>query len=182
MKKFAAILLVVLCLLTLVGYYGASPYLVIHRLQRAAKTGNTQAISTYVDFPSVRESLKSQFNAKMSSDFGLSKSNGFGKLGAAFASALIDPMVDAFATPQNMARMIQGKPIELMPGTTKLDPTDFASATAPQSTMHYETKDRFVIEMTGKDSDGKISTIGLVFQRGELFSWKLSSLRLPMND
>ena len=53
-------IVVVIC-----GYLYASPYLAINNIKKAAEAGDTEKLSTYIDYPSVRESLKSQVKASV---------------------------------------------------------------------------------------------------------------------
>lgn len=43
----------------------ASPYWTLRQLRAAATTGDPDAIEKHVDFPSLRESLKAEFQAKI---------------------------------------------------------------------------------------------------------------------
>ena len=44
-------------------YIYASPYLVLNSIQRAAQAGDSEKVSNYIDYPSVRQSFKDQMNA-----------------------------------------------------------------------------------------------------------------------
>jgi hypothetical protein len=57
-------------------------------------------------------------------------------------------------------------------GQTKSSDSD------PDTSMSYESFDRFVVTVKKKGTTEE--PLGLVFNRDGMFSWKLSALRLPM--
>lgn len=179
MKKGMKITLAVVGVLLALGYYLASPLLAVASLRKAAQAGNAEAITEQVDFPSVKESLKGQFNDILSKEMAQKPEDPFGKIGAAFASALIGPMVDAYITPENMALVIKGEKMDLKPGFDKDPAPDAPPPSDPMIHTRYETKDRFVVDLLSVANDGAQKTMGLVFRREGFFGWKLSSLRLP---
>lgn len=73
MKKLIG--LAVAALLVGGGAYAGSPYLAASNLKDAAISGDADQLESQVDFPAVRESLKSQISAaltqKMNSDPGM---------------------------------------------------------------------------------------------------------------
>lgn len=62
-KLIGAIIAVVIVLVG--GYYYASPYLVLNSIKNAAQAGDSEKVSAYMDYPSVRQSFKDQMNAYM---------------------------------------------------------------------------------------------------------------------
>jgi len=162
----------------LAAYTFASPYLALKDLRAAAQAGNAEGISDHVDFPAVRESLKNSVNAMVAKDIERKGDGKYAKLGAAFASAFTGPLVEAYVTPQNIARMVQGQKVDPMFGKgQEAPPADAAGK--PAFRERYETMGRFVVESVGRDKDGKETVTGFVFSRQGLFGWKLTSLRLP---
>lgn len=180
MKKEIKITLMLVGFLAVVGYYLASPYLAVASLRKAAKAGNAEAMRENVDFPSVRESLKDQLNDIASKKLLKKSNNPWEKLGMTFAAALIGPMVDAYVTPENLARAINGEKVELKPGKTS-ESSLVSEAPQPVTHMQYETKNRFVVDLTETEKNGSQKTTGFVFSREGFFGWKLSSLRLPQS-
>lgn len=53
----------------LVAGYAGSPFLAVHSLKGAAHKGDADKLSELVDFPAVRESMKSQLQAAMTAKF-----------------------------------------------------------------------------------------------------------------
>lgn len=56
---------VVALVIAIVGYLYASPYLVLNSIKTAAQNGESEKVSQYIDYPSVRQSFKDQINAMM---------------------------------------------------------------------------------------------------------------------
>lgn len=89
-------------------YLWFSPYLALSGLQRAIVTNNASAVSRYVDFPRVRESLKSDLNRALIQEVEKDKT-GFGALALAFIGPMIDRVVDAYITPEGLASIGTGE-------------------------------------------------------------------------
>ena len=130
-----------------IGYAYASPYVALGRLKSAIDARDAQAVSEYVDFPSLRISLKQQVTeALMRRIDSVKKNNPFAVIGALIGSALIGPLVDAYATPEGVAALMSGIPPRGNPGerppewsgpppgtTAGNEPAAPASAPAPGS-------------------------------------------------
>ncbi len=100
-------LVVVIC-----GYLYASPYIAINNIKNAAQVGDSEKVSKYIDYPSVRQSFKDQMNAMMMKEMATHKDDGFAALGAMLASTMVDKMIDGFVTPEGMTMMMQGKDLK----------------------------------------------------------------------
>jgi hypothetical protein len=170
---------VVVLLVAVSGWYYYTPYLAVKNMRAAAESKDSATLSRYINFPSVRESLKASLNAKMLSEMAKKQEgNPFAALGAAFAMALVGPMVEAMVTPEALAMMMKGE----KPSLEKSKPTaTTASATSESDTetsMSYENFDQFVVSTRKKGATD--DPVALVFQREGLFSWRLSAIRLPL--
>ncbi|WP_063549311.1 DUF2939 domain-containing protein [Burkholderia territorii] len=113
------VLIVVLAVAVLVaiGYAYASPYVALGRLKSAIDARDAQAVSEYVDFPSLRISLKQQVTEELMRRIdAVKKDNPFAVIGALIGSALIGPLVDAYATPEGVAALMSGIPPRGNPG------------------------------------------------------------------
>ncbi|MDI9697500.1 DUF2939 domain-containing protein [Burkholderia cenocepacia] len=113
-------LLIVALIVTVIaalGYAYASPYVALGRLKSAIDARDAQAISEYVDFPSLRISLKQQVTEELMRRIdAVKKNNPFAVIGALIGSALIGPLVDAYATPEGVAALMSGLPPRGNPG------------------------------------------------------------------
>ncbi|WP_175857859.1 DUF2939 domain-containing protein [Burkholderia anthina] len=130
-----------------IGYAYASPYVALGRLKSAIDARDAQAVSEYVDFPSLRISLKQQVTEELMRRIdSVKKNNPFAVIGALIGSALIGPLVDAYATPEGVAALMSGIPPRGNPGerppewsgpspstTAGNEPATPASAPAPGS-------------------------------------------------
>ncbi|MBN3748010.1 DUF2939 domain-containing protein [Burkholderia sp. Se-20373] len=148
--RLKPLLIVVLAvaIVAAIGYAYASPYVALGRLKSAIDARDAQAISEYVDFPSLRISLKQQVTEELMRRIdAVKKNNPFAVLGALIGSALIGPLVDAYATPEGVAALMSGLPPRGNPGehppewsnlppgsnTPAANPAPPASAAAPGS-------------------------------------------------
>ncbi|HEX7669367.1 MAG TPA: hypothetical protein VF395_07290, partial [Polyangiaceae bacterium] len=96
--------------------------------------------------------------------------NPLAALGAAFATALTSPMIDAFVTPASLALILNGvKPDPGAPATVALP-----SENDVETTEGYGDLNTFLVTVKAKGSTG--SPVGLVLKRSGLASWKLSAL------
>lgn len=166
MKKLLGVAAV--ALLIAGGAYAGSPYLAASNLKDAAISGDADQLEAKVDFPAVRESLKSQFSTammqKMNSDPDM-KGNPFAGLGMMMIPAIVDKAVDVYVTPDGLSAMVRGsKPNNAKAAPTKENPDiDY--------TYEWVNPDRFRVKMmnTKTKEAGPI----LVFDQEGFVSWKL---------
>ena len=108
MKKFLIVLL-----LAAAAAYFYLPYHTTEKLELALKTADKAELERLIDFPSVRQSVKEQFKAKMEAKIAAQLPPGqAGSLmsnpGAAAAMGpMIDKMVDAMITPESLTSLIK---------------------------------------------------------------------------
>ncbi|WP_241299962.1 DUF2939 domain-containing protein [Burkholderia stabilis] len=117
--RLKPLLIVVLAIAVVaaIGYAYASPYVALGRLKSAIDARDAQAISEYVDFPSLRISLKQQVTEELMRRIdAVKKNNPLAMIGALIGSALIGPLVDAYATPEGVAALMSGLPPRGNPG------------------------------------------------------------------
>ena len=147
------------------GLY-ASPFLALHQMREAARAHDAQALAAFVDFPAVRESLKSGLRAKLVGG-DVTPAN---VMGAEVAGALLGPMVDVLITPESLGRVLQGQP----PSQAAL-PVGAAPARV-ETRMGYESPSQFVFAIKPQGSDD--DPVELVLRREGLWGWKLAGLRI----
>ena len=167
-------------LVVLVVWFYCTPYLAVNSMRSAAEEKNAAKLSGYVDFPAVKEDLKATFNAKLSAQLGKEKGeNPFADMGDAMAAALINPIVEALVTPESLAIMMEeDKEKAPQPAGNDIKPSSQAKKPGVETSMAYEGLNRFVFTVTQKNESK--GTIGFVFLREGIFSWKLAALRLPI--
>jgi len=175
-KLAAAALVVVLG----AGLY-ATPYITVLQMRSAAQAKDAEKLSNYVDFPALRENLKTSFNEKINAEMAKSKDTSpFGALGAAVAGALINPMVDAMVTPQSLSMIVQGeqpKGDKPQPDTPPATDSGNKPDANTDVSMGYEGFNQFAVNIKHKNVAAPVS---LIFHREGLISWKLAALRLPL--
>ncbi|ENX33050.1 hypothetical protein F889_02981 [Acinetobacter colistiniresistens] len=178
---------IVALLLLVVAYVYASPYLTIYQIRQALKNEDTTALAHFVDFPSVRQNLKDQFNAALLEKFPedeRGREGGFAALGAMLASSMVDKMVDMMVSPQGVSMLLQGKKLkEGLPDSAHSEPQPVQAETQKQSPQeqvnyrsHYQSLNQFVVEIQQAEQRSKMNVI---MQRQGL-SWKVTQIQLPM--
>ncbi|KWF26045.1 hypothetical protein WT56_20725 [Burkholderia pseudomultivorans] len=118
-SRFKPLLIAAMAIVVIaaIGYAYASPYVALGRLKSAIDARDAQAVSEYVDFPSLRISLKQQVTEELMRRIDAAKKgNPFAAIGALIGSALIGPLVDAYATPEGVAALMGGLPPRGNPG------------------------------------------------------------------
>jgi hypothetical protein len=124
--------LIVIVVIAALGFGYASPYIALNNLKRAADARDAQTVNQYVDFPALRESLKQQVTGLFTRRLdGHGNGNPFAAIGAMIGVALIGPLVDAYATPDGVAALLNGMPPRGNPGERPPVPPA-ASGSAPE--------------------------------------------------
>ena len=174
----------------------ASPYLVLDRLKRAADARNAEIVNRYVDYPALRTSLKQQVTEMLARRIDEQKrEHPFAALGALVGMALIGPLVDAYATPDGVAALLNGLPPRGEPGETPPQPgaqPDEDSAASgqgqsnapapapaptqpPRASAGYDGIDQFVVTYR---RDAQSRPYSVLLRRDGWFSWKLFAVNL----
>jgi DUF2939 family protein len=91
--------IVIICVVAVV-VYGASPYFSFWRFMAAVQSRNAAAISSRVDFPAVRASLKKQLVERFA------RHDGTQKRWMNLGPTLIDAIIDAYITPEGIAALL----------------------------------------------------------------------------
>lgn len=150
----------------------ASPWLAAKALGDAAERGDVRELERLVDFPSLRDSMKQEANARLVQEM-RAEGGTLGGLGALLGPALISGAVDALVTPQGVAVMVRtGQEPETEPGATpKTDEPE------PERTLGYRDLNTFAIGFKDVRRDDRAVT--LLMKRDGLFGWKLAAIDLP---
>ena len=80
--------------------YAASPYFSFWRFRTALRSGDSAAISSRIDFPAVRASLKKQLVARFA------RATTGHKRWSNLGPTLIDAIIDAYVTPEGIAALL----------------------------------------------------------------------------
>ena len=150
----------------------ASPWWTLHRLRAAVDRHDAEGVSAQVDFPALRDSVKSQLLGSIARDAGNEGGNPFAAIGKAFARVVADPVVDAIVSPAGVAAMVEhgkvsiGRPTHEPQSADAEPPRD-----KPRYALHYRGWSHFAV--TAEDGGS------FVFRRDGLWSWKLAGIELP---
>ncbi|WP_322046832.1 DUF2939 domain-containing protein [Paraburkholderia sp. J67] len=201
-KKPVAIAVAAVVVVAALGYGYASPYLALNRLKQAADARDAVALNEYVDYPALRVSLKQQVGDMLQQRIQAQhSSNPLLMLGAVIGAALIGPLVDAYATPEGVAALLNGMPPTGKPGERPVPPApdtqaststaDTAPQTTPQpesgnggapapqpraqTTAGYRSLNEFAVTWQRSATSERYAAI---LQRHGLFSWKLAAVEL----
>lgn len=171
--------LVAIAILLIGGYYYASPYLVMNSIKDAAQAGDSEKVSAYIDFPSVRQSFKVQINAYMVKELAIQDDNEWEALGTMIASNMIDKMVEATITPEGMTLIMQGKDFR---ESFKPASQDSSNSSSTDAKLDYSTRylsiNVFELTLNSLESDKQVKVI---MERDGL-SWKVKKIVIPMNE
>jgi hypothetical protein len=171
MRKAIALIAFLLVVIGGSIWFYLTPQLALRNMRDAAYAKNAGELSGYVDFPSVRDSLKVAVGSKVTA-LAKDQTNPILALGAQIAGNLVDPMIDTLVTPDNMALMLSGVPPAVI-GTTNVG----SAVGAVETTSHYDGFNGYVVSVTRKDSAWP--PVELELRRDGFASWKLSAIRLP---
>lgn len=173
MKKIP--LLIVALLVIVAGYLYASPYLALNGIKNAAQARDAEKLSSYIDFPSVKQGVKEQVKAKFAAEMMAGDNKGgFEALGSMFAATMTDTLVDGLITPEGVAAIMVKK--------EEQESKESNGAQEESEDLQYETSytsfNSFNVDIN--NAEGK-DGIRIVLHRDGL-SWKVTNINLPLND
>jgi hypothetical protein len=192
----AAIIVLVLLVLAY-----ASPYLVLSRVRDAVQQRDAAMIDKYVDYPALRASLKEQVTQLLSRRVQTQKlQHPLAALGALVGMAFVDPLVDAYATPDGVAALLAGlpprgepgeappamsapqaeappqQPVPAPPDATSRSPAAQPAAPLARGSAGYRDKDTFAVNYArGADTP----PYSVIFHRRGWFSWQIDAVEIP---
>ncbi len=152
------------------GYLFIAPYLAVYNLRRALLQQDVDGIQDGIDFPTLRASVKEELNSVMAKSLKSDDTNGFAVLGATFATALSNSMIDNYLTPKVIAGMSKSGNSDVTPGQAE----GFLQAISlkdPNVSYGYESLGRFTVLINHSTK--------LVWLRSGLMNWRLSEIHLP---
>ncbi len=145
------------------GWAIGSPYFVLWQMKKAAEARDLASLSSHIDYPAVRSSLKAQLANEVSDR----KASLFGVL---VASGIADAAVDTAVTPEGMRLIFAAAPL-----ASSVEPE-------PQSQPLRLKADEMAYRRTGWDRFSLVrrdgSGAGLDFALHGL-SWQLVAVRIP---
>ena len=93
------------------GYLFATPYITAYQMKVAAEAKDGEALSEFVDFPALRESLKDQMTGKLRKEMAedVIEGNPLSVIGTAFGGMIVNGIVDKFVSPAGLMQLMKGK-------------------------------------------------------------------------
>jgi hypothetical protein len=181
--KIVRLATVVLGLAFCVWIYFA-PHLTVRSMRLAAERGDAGTLAAHVDFPALRQDLKSQFALAAADRIGGDGSGGWRDFGAALATAAAVPAIDAMVSEQGLMLMFTGRSLarDGLAAVYADDPTGRRASGAIdmqqwKAAAGYKNPSTFVVTLQPQ-SDSAIPA-KLIFKRYRLLWWKLSGIELP---
>lgn len=170
-------------------YFAGSPYLAVYQMRTAAQQHNGHALAERIDFPAVRDSLKQQMGAAVTSEV-LNQAdlqdNPFAVLGASFAGMMVNSLVDAFVTPSGIIELMSGELSDIRKAGKRAGKSGKNGGDRPEAagekpfddiSMAYQSFNRFIVTPKGKSS----RQAKFILSRQGL-TWKLTEIILPIAD
>ena len=163
--KIAAVAAALIVIAAGALWYFESPLWTLKSIKEAAQSGDADALNAYVDYPALRQSLKTQLTARMAAETRKDQS-GLGALGMAVGVAMMGPMIDGLVSPAGMRAVL------LAEAQANRVPAASALHLPKQPVIVRRGFSEFLVTSTRQPRSG------LVFKRHGL-SWKLSGVDSP---
>ena len=108
MKKLA--MRIFLVLIAVVAVWCAGPYWSLYQINQAVEQHQADQLSSYIDYPQVKASLKPRVQQRLQQLMGFEASSSAPNvLGQLLTDQLSDKMLDVLLTPESIALLMQGK-------------------------------------------------------------------------
>jgi Protein of unknown function (DUF2939) len=156
------------------GLY-ASPYFTLYQMYQAVERKDVQGISAHVDFPALRESVKTNLQTVVNKETSQQSSPLMGLLGSVMGGFVLDPVVDQLVTPSGIAALLEGQQLQLGKQDGQAQLTQ-GNSSAPDVKAEYESFNQFAVSVKAKGQD--VEPVTLLLSRDGL-GWKVSGVRLP---
>lgn len=153
----------------------ASPYLALRSIAKAIERKDADAVSEYVDFPALRESIKGQMLLKVQEQMQSPemKNNPFAGFGQVMAMGLVNQLTESLVSPAGVMLMLEkGKPGK---------PADVAAAGVGIDTQGDKPRKDFAVDYQGWSKvfvHPKNQPGGFIFKRDGLMGWKLVAVKM----
>jgi hypothetical protein len=161
-------------IVALVGYAAVGPLITIHQIKSAIEQQDSEKLSEYIDFPTLRTNLKEQLNSEVMKQAAAElKDNPLMALGLAFTPKLVESVVDSFVTRSGLSNLMAGEKPQQSEGEEQAQGSGGGQRWEPfeNSRYTYDSSSKFSVWV--KDDKGE--EIRFVLTRDGL-SWKLSNI------
>lgn len=185
MSKKSIFISIGLIIILILGYLAASPYIVLNNIKKSIEANDSKAVASYIDFPSVRQSLKVQLNQQLQDqqkNLENQDNDPFAELSNFFAATMVDKIIDTALTPENLTTLLQGKTLEnsldLEESSKNENEVDNSNNDVSYHTS-YKSFNSFQVDI--KKDNSADPDISVVMTRNGL-SWKVTELVLHVNE
>jgi hypothetical protein len=162
------------------GALYASPYLTLYQMYQAVERRDTQGISSHVNFPALRESVKANLQTAVEQETQKQDNPLMGILGKILGGGVLNPVIDTvigtIVTPEGVAALLAGQRLQLG-GSHEHQFSEKAASV--DVNPHYESFNQFVVSVKPKGEDTE--PVELILTR-EFLDWKVSGVRLPRDS
>jgi hypothetical protein len=185
--KIGTITLIALLVVGLGVWFYLTPYLAVRDMRSAALNRDAKTFCAYIDFPVLKDNLKSELNAKMLAEMNKDqklKDNPFSGLAMTLGPAMVNNMVDGFVSPAGIERLFKGDYNPNQTSTqgaaqppavaTQTFSSDFMNEEKGELTTGYNSYNEFEVYYKPKTGGGS----KLIFERRGLWGWKLINMKL----
>lgn len=160
-----------------------APQLTVRSMLMAAQRGDAEALAAHVDFPALRQDLKTQFSIAAAERMGGDGSGGWRDFGAALATSAAGPAIDAMVSEQGLMLMFTGRGLA-RDGLAAVPPDEATGRQGSgaidmqqwKTSAGYEDLSTFVVTLQPQ-GDG-VTPAKLIFKRYRLLWWKLSGIEI----
>ncbi len=161
------------------SYLFITPYLAIFSFKQALDRLDENKISSFVIFPSIRESLKRQLNYSFQEVIESNYSSTLAPLGSIFFRPVVNRIVDATVTPKGLQYLIRTG--SLTKSFNQTQGSNNNSLSLPKKnksnySLYYVNINKFILSSSKSESENPLK---LVWIRFGLKSWKLSDIEIP---
>jgi hypothetical protein len=184
MKRIVRLTILVFGIAFCVWVYFA-PHLTVRTMRLAAERGDAEALAAHVDFPALRNSVKTQLadtvNDRISERVGTGMLR---DLGTGLAGAMAGPMIDATISPQALTLLFAGRGLA-RDGLAAATASNTSGERVGRGTdlrqwkaaMAYENLGTFAVTL--QPADDSAAPAKLIFKRHHVLWWKLSGIEIP---
>jgi len=156
------------------GYVATGPYRTLSTLRNALSQGDAALLAGCVDFPTLRQNLKTQLLARANTGVNAVVPSGIlAQIAGGIAGSVIDATVDSFVTPTGLNRLLAG-------ASLVANQVPSAGDLAPRNQLEnaqgsFESLNTFVVTVSSSASQ-----VVIELSRNGL-DWQVSNVRLPVS-
>lgn len=182
--RWIALTLLGLCVLCFLGYWYYSPYLAVRSLVQSLESGDTAAISRFIDYPVLRFHIQKQINNQIELELEERKQPGSSSPSIdAYSFDLVDKLVSRLVSEQGISSLLKGERSFTPAGTlSEFAEKEGAKGDQPGFSYHsgYGTNmNQFELLLTPLDRPQKEVSVQL--SREGFFYWKVTNVLLPVD-